>query len=98
MNGHNPHPAGVPTLCLGMVGFSPDQRAAMAALVTRRRPGQPAWRVGRFWEADAWWVNGSHIVVLPDGNLHRLTPQAACVAAASGAGTSAGAAAGTGTA
>jgi UDP-2,3-diacylglucosamine hydrolase len=36
--------------------------------------------------------------LLPDGNLHRLTPQAACVAAASGAGTSAGAAAGTGTA
>ena len=72
MKGHNPHPAGVPTLCLGMVGFSPDQRAAMAALVTRRRPGQPAWRVGRFWEADAWWVNGSHIVVLPDGNLRVL--------------------------
>lgn len=73
MNIASPSPAAAPTLCLGMVGFSPEQRATMAAIVTRRRPGQPAWRVGRFWEADAWWVNGSRISVLADGNL-RVMP------------------------
>ena len=62
------HPE-TPTLGLGMVGFSPEQRTRLAAVIARPRPGSPQWRLVPFWEADAWWVSGTRISVLPDGNL-----------------------------
>jgi hypothetical protein len=68
----NPSPVSTleqPTLGLGMVGFSPEQRTTFASLIAHPRPGLPSWRLVSFWDADAWWVNGSRVSVLPDGNL-----------------------------
>jgi hypothetical protein len=58
-----------PTLCVGMTGFSPPQRAALEKMIAQPKGGWAGWRVGPFWEADAWWVSGSRISLLPDGNL-----------------------------
>jgi hypothetical protein len=76
----NPSPVSTieqPTLGLGMVGFSPEQRTALASLIAHPRPGLPSWRLVSFWDADAWWVNGSRVSVLPDGNLRVTRRQAA---------------------
>ena len=73
MNPTTPGPTESPTLSLGMVGFSPEQRSTLASVISRTRPGLPNWRLVPFWDADAWWVNGSRVSVLPDGNL-RVTP------------------------
>jgi hypothetical protein len=69
MNPSPVSPIEQPTLGLGMVGFSPEQRTALASLIAHPRPGLPSWRLVSFWDADAWWVNGSRVSVLPDGNL-----------------------------
>jgi hypothetical protein len=69
MNPSPVSPIEQPTLGLGMVGFSPEQRTAFASLIAHPRPGLPSWRLVSFWDADAWWVNGSRVSVLPDGNL-----------------------------
>lgn len=57
-----------PVLWLGISGFAPAQRGALEAWLTR--PGAlPLWRVCAFGDADAWWVNGAKVRVLPNGNL-----------------------------
>jgi hypothetical protein len=57
-----------PILYLGMTGFAPEQRAALEASLVRPN-GSPRWRVSAFGDADAWWVNGAKVRVMPDGNL-----------------------------
>ncbi|GAB2594640.1 hypothetical protein GCM10027034_29900 [Ramlibacter solisilvae] len=53
---------------LGMFGFSPlDRRMLEACLIPR--DARPGWNVCAFAEADAWWINGANVRVLPDGNL-----------------------------
>ncbi len=64
-----------PILYVGMTGFSPQQRADLTAIVARPNGGWPIWRVGPFWEADAWWINGSRISLLPNGDLRILAGQ-----------------------
>jgi hypothetical protein len=57
-----------PILWLGMSGFSPPQRAALESSLARPS-GFPRWRVCAFGDADAWWVNGTNVRVMPGGNL-----------------------------
>ncbi len=57
-----------PILWLGMSGFAPDQRAVLEASLVRL-PGMCRWRVSAFGDADAWWVNGAKVRIMPDGNL-----------------------------
>lgn len=57
-----------PILWLGMAGFAAQQRVALAASL-QRSAELPRWRVCAFGDADAWWVNGTHISLLPSGNL-----------------------------
>jgi hypothetical protein len=57
-----------PILWLGMTGFAPQQRAVLEASLVRA-PSSPRWRVSAFGDADAWWVNGAKVRVMPDGNL-----------------------------
>jgi hypothetical protein len=57
-----------PILWLGMSGFGPQQRAALDASL-RRSTALPQWRTCAFGDADAWWVNGAKVSVLPGGNL-----------------------------
>ncbi len=57
-----------PILWLGMSGFAPQQRATLEASLARPA-GLPRWRTCAFVDADAWWVNGAKVRLLPDGNL-----------------------------
>lgn len=67
--GHAAKPIEQPILWLGVVGFDPQHRARIESLLSQHEPGWPIWRAGPLGEADAWFVNGAHIRVLPDGNL-----------------------------
>jgi hypothetical protein len=57
-----------PILWLGISGFAPAQRAALEAWLDRPA-GLPRWRVCAFGDADAWWVNGTKVRLMPGGNL-----------------------------
>lgn len=57
-----------PILWLGMAGFGPAERSLLEAAL-RRPEGFPRWRVCAFGNADAWWVNGANVRVMPGGNL-----------------------------
>lgn len=61
-------PAEQPILWLGMTGFAPQQRELLEASLLRA-PGDPRWQVSAFGDADAWWVNGAKVRLMPDGNL-----------------------------
>lgn len=67
-------PAGVavpmehPILWLGMTGFAPQERAALEVSLVRP-DGLPRWRSCSFGDADAWWINGAKVRLMPDGNL-----------------------------
>jgi hypothetical protein len=56
-----------PILWVGMSGFAPQQRPVLEASLAL--PGLARWRVCPFGDADAWWVNGAKVRVMPDGNL-----------------------------
>jgi hypothetical protein len=58
-----------PILLLGATGFSPAQRETIQTLLGRLPEGGPGWSLVPFSESDAWWVNGSRIQLLADGNL-----------------------------
>lgn len=57
-----------PILWLGISGFAPGQRAALEATLARG-DGVPRWRTCAFGDADAWWVNGAKVRLMPGGNL-----------------------------
>lgn len=61
-------PVEQPVLWLGLAGFPPDQRDSLEAALDRP-PGLPSWRSCALGEADAWWVNGAKVKLMPDGNL-----------------------------
>lgn len=58
-----------PILLLGATGFSPAQRETIQALLARLPAGGTSWLLVPFSESDAWWLNGSRIQQLADGNL-----------------------------
>lgn len=47
-----------PLLCLGLAGFTPEQRERLHLLLGQLPPRGAVWRVGPFAEADAWLVSG----------------------------------------
>src|SRR6185369_8536647 len=57
----------LPLLRLGLAGFSAAQQDQLAAAVHRASSG--TWQVVRFADADAWFVNGARVQVLPDRTL-----------------------------
>jgi hypothetical protein len=57
-----------PALWLGMSGFSPQERAVLEGSLARA-DGLPRWQPSPFQDADAWWVNGAKVRLMPDGNL-----------------------------
>jgi hypothetical protein len=58
-----------PVLWLGMAGFSLEQQARLNAMLAVQPSGWPVWRMSKFAEADAWWVDGSKIRLMRDGTL-----------------------------
>jgi DNA-binding HxlR family transcriptional regulator len=59
----------LPVLRLGLVGFSTEQQERIAKVLSNPASGGMVWQVGKFSEADAWWVNGARTQSLPDGTL-----------------------------
>src|SRR5215213_4027526 len=57
-----------PVLWLGISGFTPGQRASLEAALPRAA-ALPRWRLCALGDADAWWVNGAKVRLMPDGNL-----------------------------
>jgi hypothetical protein len=51
-----------------MLGFAPQQRAQLETSMTLPS-GSVRWRISDFGDADAWWVNGSKVRLMPDGTL-----------------------------
>ena len=58
----------LPVLWLGMAGFSPAQRAALEAFITQQAISA-RWRIAPFGDADAWWVNGARVSLMPGSTL-----------------------------
>jgi hypothetical protein len=57
----------LPVLRLGLAGFSAEQQEELAAMLHGVTSG--SWQVGKFAAADAWWLNGARIQVLPDSTI-----------------------------
>lgn len=58
-----------PLLRLGVAGFSTAERDELSAGVYLASSG--SWEIGEFASADAWWLNGARIQLLPD-NIVRV--------------------------
>lgn len=57
-----------PVFGLGMSGFGPVERKLLESSLGPRS-ARPGWRSCTFQEADAWWINGANVRLMPDGNL-----------------------------
>jgi hypothetical protein len=76
MHPRTTHPliADRPVLRLGLAGFNSAEQAHLnAALAARADRYQMNWQLSSLGDADAWCVNGAHVLGLPDGTL-RITP------------------------
>ncbi|WP_295955854.1 hypothetical protein [Rhodoferax sp.] len=58
-----------PIFWLGLAGLSPQQRAALVAVLPSQPTSLPAWRVAKFSEADAWCISGAAARLHDDGTL-----------------------------
>ncbi|HZY16179.1 MAG TPA: hypothetical protein VFE74_06090, partial [Ramlibacter sp.] len=63
----------VPVLRLGLAGYTEAQQQVAAAAAHAAATPRAAWQLGPFAEADAWWLEGSHTLLLPDERL-RVQP------------------------
>jgi hypothetical protein len=61
----------LPILRLGLAGFSAQQEEGLA--VALEHSGSAVWQLGKFAEADGWWMNGARVQVLPDSTV-RIAP------------------------
>ncbi|AMO22226.1 hypothetical protein [Ramlibacter tataouinensis] len=61
-----------PVFGLGLSGFAPGEKKELESRLASRA-GRPRWRFGAFAEADAWWINGARVRLMPDGML-RIAP------------------------
>lgn len=62
-------PIELPVLRLGLAGFSAAQQARADDVLSSASTGRVAWQLGKFTEADAWWVNGTRTQMLADNTL-----------------------------
>jgi hypothetical protein len=63
----------VPVLRLGLAGFGEAQQQQADAVAHAAGTARAQWRISSFTEADAWWLDGQHTQVLPNGML-RVSP------------------------
>lgn len=59
----------LPVLRLGLAGFTTEQHERLAQVLADPSSSGISWEIGRFSEADAWWVNGARTQMLMDGTL-----------------------------
>ena len=63
----------VPVFRLGLAGYSEAQQKAAAEAVRAAGSARCAWELAPFAEADAWWLEGSRTMLLPNQHL-RVQP------------------------
>lgn len=63
----------VPVLRLGLAGFAETQVKAAADVVAAAAGARASWELASFAEADAWWLDGSRTVIMPNQHL-RVQP------------------------
>jgi len=63
----------VPVLRLGLAGFTEAHQKLAAAATAAASSSRARWEISAFSEADAWWLDGSRTVLLPDQHL-RVQP------------------------
>lgn len=63
----------VPVLRLGLAGFTDAQLKAAAEAVAAANSPRASWELAPFAEADAWWLEGSRTLLMPNQHL-RVQP------------------------
>lgn len=63
----------VPVLRLGLAGYSEAQQKAAAEAAAAAASARASWELGPFPEADAWWLEGSRTMLMPNQHL-RVQP------------------------
>lgn len=63
----------VPVLRLGLAGYSEAQQKTAADVARGAASARCAWELAPFSEADAWWLEGSRTMLLPNQHL-RVQP------------------------
>ena len=63
----------VPVLRLGLAGFSEAEQKVAAEVAAAAATGRATWTLGSFADADAWWLEGSRTMLLPNQHL-RVQP------------------------
>lgn len=63
----------VPVLRLGLAGYNEAQQKAAADVCRSAGTARAEWQVGSFADADAWWLEGSRTMLMPNGFL-RVQP------------------------
>jgi hypothetical protein len=63
----------VPALRLGLAGFSEAQQKLAAEAAHAAATPRATWEIGSFADADAWWLEGRHTLLLPNKHL-RVQP------------------------
>jgi hypothetical protein len=63
----------VPVLRLGLAGYTEAHQKLAAAATAAASTARARWELSAFSEADAWWLDGSRTVLLPDQHL-RVQP------------------------
>jgi len=63
----------VPVLRLGLAGYTEVQQRTAAEAAVAAASGRARWRIGSFADADAWWLEGSRTLLMPNQHL-RVQP------------------------
>jgi hypothetical protein len=63
----------VPVLRLGLAGYTDTQTKAAAEAAASASSARAGWELGAFADADAWWLEGSRTLLLPNEHL-RVQP------------------------
>ncbi|MES2999706.1 MAG: hypothetical protein V4787_03370 [Pseudomonadota bacterium] len=63
----------LPILRLGLAGFSADQQEALGAALAQASAGELMWEIGKFDEADAWWISGARTQLVGNATI-RVAP------------------------
>ena len=63
----------IPVLRLGVAGYTEAQQKTASDIAAAAASARATWQVGSFAEADAWWLEGSRTVLMPNQHL-RVQP------------------------
>src|SRR5687768_16838651 len=63
----------VPVLRLGLAGHTEAQQKRASEAAAAAGSGRATWELGSFADADAWWLEGSRTLLMPNQHL-RVQP------------------------